>query len=118
MEGRREGAAETKTRMRKRKSQAAEMCTRARNSMREKSSVGDRHRKKSRERIKKRRLCETCKKTQENRGQERGDSSHACHFFFFSVIFPNLGPCISPGQPAAGIYSPVGLPANKTHVDL
>lgn len=39
-------------------------------------------------------------------GLERGDSSHACHFF--SVIFLNLGLCVSSGRPAVGIYSPMG----------
>lgn len=48
--------------------------------------------------------------------KERGDFSHAC--LLFSVISRNLGLCVSPGQPTVGIYSLVGLPANKTHVDL
>lgn len=38
--------------------------------------------------------------------------------FPFSVIFLNLGLRLASGRPAVGIYSPMGLPANKTHVGL
>lgn len=53
------------------------------------------------------------------RTRERHESSQACLFFFLLQSFHlNLGLCVSPGQPAVGIYSPMGRPANKTHVDL
>lgn len=71
--------------------------------------------KKSKGRIKKEEELQTDMQTDTSK-KERGDSSHGC--LLFSVISRNLGLCVSPGQPTVGIYSLVGLPANKTHVDL
>lgn len=60
------------------------------------------------------------KKKKKSRKSEdrRDDFSHTCHFFSCSLSISTWGLWISPGQPTVGIYSPVGRPANKTHVDL
>ena len=65
------------------------------------------------------RCRETYKKSKEKWREDMREMILPMSDFFFLRSFPlNLRLCVSPGQPAIGIYSPMGLPANKTHVDL